>query len=231
MEIREGQARPISAKDILIGVLVLGSIWGFFEVVVGGGMKAAGIPYKGDLLTGLGIGTMAVALALYRKPLMLPGIAIVAIAVKQLAVPILHLSFICKANSCLAVMLGGCALAGTAALAGRRLHSSLGARATAGLSAGLLAGTGFYFMGMRAAPCPYLLSFNRPGGFIAFMFAEGLIWAALGAVFSPLGYWIGERLLQGAARLRDKRPTVYYSASLALAACCWIASAFAIASF
>ena len=55
----------IKKRDMLIGILILGSIWGFLEVVLGGGMKAAAIPYKGDLMTGLGIGTMAVAYAVY----------------------------------------------------------------------------------------------------------------------------------------------------------------------
>jgi hypothetical protein len=213
----------------LIGLIVLGSIWGFLEVVVGGGMKAASIPYKGDILTGLGIGLMAVAIAAFRKPLMLIGIAAIAVAVRQTAIPILHLSTFCKANSCLAVMLGGTALAGSVALAGRRLRAGVLPRAMTGISAGLLASTGFYFIGMRVAPCRYLLSFNRPGGFVAFMIAEGLIWAALGGVFFPVGYRVGERLGDTIADLQLRRPVFYYSASMVLVACCWVASGLAIA--
>jgi hypothetical protein len=216
-------------RDILIALVVLGSIWGFFEVVVGGGMKAADIPYRGDLLTGLGIGTMAVAVAVFRKPLMLIGIAAIAVAVRQTAIPILHLSTFCKANSCIAVMLGGTALAGSVAIARQKLQRGILPRALTGISAGLLASTGFYFIGMRAAPCRYLLSFNRPGGFVAFMIAEGLIWAALGGVFFPVGYHVGERVRDGIADFRLRRPIVYYTASALLVACCWVASTLAIA--
>lgn len=216
-------------RDILLGILLLGSIWGFFEVVLGGGMKAGGIPYKGDLMTGLGIGTMAVAYVVYRKAALLIAVALVAIAMRQLAVPILHLTSFCKANSCLAMMLGGCALAGSVAVAGRRLKKGNLPRAATGFSAGLLAGTSFYFLGMHVAPCRYLLSFNRPGGFAAFLMAEGLIWAALGAVFFPVGYKVGERLESRLLNLRTTKPVFYYLGSTGAIAFCWAISAIVIA--
>jgi len=181
-------------------------------------------------MTGLGIGIMAVALAVFRKPLMLIGIAFMAVAVRQLAVPIFHLPFMCKANSCLAVVLAGSALMGTAAVAGRRLSRGNVPRAAVGFSAGLLAGVGFYFIGMRVAPCPYLLSFNHAGGLIAFTKAEGMIWAALGALFCPLGYRVGERLEGKVFDLRMKSPAAYYVASGVGVAACWVLSGFAIAS-
>lgn len=217
-------------RGVLIGFLVLGSVWGFLEVVVGGGMRAVDVPYKGDILTGLGIGLMALGVAVFRRPLMLIAIAATAVGVKQLAVPILHLPVFCKANSCLAVMLAGTALAGTVAFVGRRLQASIPARVVSGISAALLAATGFYFIGMRVAPCRYLLSFNRPGGFAAFMVAEGLIWAALGGVFFPVGYRVGEVVGDSITDLQTRRPVFYYTASAALVASCWVASAIAIAS-
>jgi hypothetical protein len=211
-------------------MLVLGSVWGLVEVVLGGAMKSASIPYKGDLLTGLGIGTMAIAVALTRRALPLVGIAVVAVALKQLAVPILHLQFMCKANSCLAVGLAGGSLAGTVAIAGRRLERAIPPRILAGCSAGLLASVAFYFIGMRAAPCKYLLSFNRPGGFVAFMGAEGLIWAALGGVFFPAGYRLGLGVKTNIYALRTGRPVLYYTASAAIVAIAWVVSGFAIAA-
>jgi len=226
---RDKNAAP-AARDIVIALIVIGSIWGFFEVGLGGAMKAGNIPYKGDILTGLGIGLMALGFALFRKPVMLIGIAAVAVLVRQTAIPILHLSTFCKANSCLAVMLGGGALAGSVAFAGRRIGTSKVSRVAAGLSAGLMAGIGFYFIGMRVAPCRYLMSFSRPGGFVAWMAHEGLIWAGLGAVFFPLGYLAGERVRDRVLDLRLASPNIYYAASGAVIAFCWMASAWAIAS-
>jgi hypothetical protein len=220
----------MSRRDVAITIVVLGSLWGFLEVVLGGAMKSASIPYKGDILTGLGIGLMAVMLALVRRPAGLVGVAAVAVAAKQLAVPILGLSFMCKANSCLAVGLAGGALAGASAVAGARLHRSVVARVATGVAAGLAAGTAFYAIGMRVAPCQYLLSFNRQGGYVDFMAAEGLIWAALGGVFLPLGYRVGLGLNQGLVSLRARRPMLYYSVSLAIVAVAWVASGLAIAA-
>lgn len=220
----------VSKRDAAIIVVVLGSVWGFLEVVVGGAMKSASIPYKGDLLTGLGIGIMAVLLAWRRTPAALLAIALVAVAVKQLAVPILHLPLMCKANSCLAVGLAGGALAGTSALAGGRLGRSLWVRTAVGVAAGLLGSMGFYAIGMRLAPCNYLLSFNRAGGFAGFMLAEGVIWAALGGVFFPVGYSLGLRLRNAVYGLRSRRPRVYYGIIAAILASAWIASGIAIAA-
>lgn len=215
--------------DMLIGLLVLGSVWGALEVLLGGAMQAGGIPYRGDTLTGLGMMLMGIAVALYRRPLMLIGVAALAVGVRQLAVPILHLSTFCKANSCIAVLLGGAALAGAVAVGGKRIERGLLPRVAAGLSAGLAAGASFYFIGMRVAPCRYLLSFSRPGGFVAFMQAEGLIWAGLCAVLFPLGYRVGESLRESVFGLRLTKPALYYTASLALVALCWTISAIAIA--
>ena len=230
MRLADNTTGKASARDLLIAVAVLGSIWGFLEVVGGGAMKAANIPHKGDILTGLGIGTMAIAVAAYRKPFLLIGIAVMAVAVKQLAVPILGLQLLCKANSCLAVTLGGAALAGTSAIAGRRLKGGILPRVATGFSAGLLTSVSFYFIGMRVAPCRYLLSFNRPSGFVAFMIAEGIIWAALSGLLFPVGYRVGEALSARVLNLRTRRSLSYYITSGLLVAGCWISSAFAIAS-
>jgi len=146
---------PVSKKTVALVILVVGSAWGFLEVVLGGAMKSASIPYKGDLLTGLGIGLIALAAAALARPLAGLGIAAIAVAVKQLAVPILGLSSFCGANSCLAVGLTGGAVAALAALASRRLGRGVLPRVAVGAVAGLASAVGFYWLGMRLAPCPY----------------------------------------------------------------------------
>jgi hypothetical protein len=86
----------------------------------------------------------------------------------------------------------------------------------------------FYFLGLRLAPCPYLLSFNRPEGFVAFLMAEGLVWAALSALSLPLGYHLGVKARKPLAALENRKPLVYYAASLGLVLCCWIVAAVTI---
>ena len=102
-------------------------------------------------------------------------------------------------------------------------------RVTTGFSAGLLSGGAFYFAGMQVAPCQYLVSFDRPGGFVAFMAAEGLLWAAFAGVLFPVGYWVGVRIGRNVPVL-SRRPVLYYAGSALIVLCCWLASALAIAT-
>jgi len=230
MEMKIKEVKRAQRVDLLITIVVLGSLWGLSEVVLGGAIRAAGLPYRAGILTGVGIGIMGIAVAVLRKPLTLAGVALVAISCKQLVVPILHISVMCKANSCLAVMLEGLALAGVVSLAGRKLDRSHLTRIASGASAALLAAAAFYFIGMRVTPCRHLLSFNRPGGFVAFLTVEGLVWAVFSAILFPAGYWVGTRLRGTVFALRTRKPLFYYTTFAALVVCCWVASAFAIAA-
>jgi len=223
------EMRKVQSVDTWIAVLVLGSLWGFSEVVLGGAMGAARFPYRAAVLTGIAMGLMAVAIAMFRKPLLLVGIPAIAILCKQLVVPILHVSVMCKANSCLAVLVEGLALAGTVTLAGSALHRNGLARIASGASAALFAAAAFHFLGLRLAPCQYLLSFNRPGGLLAFLAAEGVPWAVFSAMLFPVGYRLGEWLKDTVLTLRTRRPFLYYATNAALVAGCWLASAVAIA--
>lgn len=215
--------------DILVAVLALGSLWGFSEVVVNGFIQRVGLPFRAALLTGIGFGLMAVAVALLRKAWPLAGVAVVAILVKQLVVPILHVSVLCKANSCLAVLLEGLALAGAVSMAGRALQQRPFARPVAAAVGALVAAGAFHYLGIRLAPCQYLLSFNRPGGFLAFLAAEGVPWAVASAVLFPLGYRVGEWLEANVVPLRLRQRLAYYAAQAGLIVACWAASAAAIA--
>lgn len=230
MEVRINEIKRAQLVDVLIAIVVLGSLWGLSEVVLGGAIRAAGLPYRAGILTGVGIGIMGIAVGVLRKPSMLAGIALVAILCKQLVVPILNVSVMCKANSCLAVMLEGLALAGVISLAGRKLDRGHLAQIASGASAALLAAAAFYFIGMRVAPCRYLLSFNRPGGFVAFLAVEGLVWAVFSAILFPAGYWVGSRLRETVLALRTREPLFYYTTFAALVVSCWVVNAFAIAA-
>ncbi|MCX5801867.1 MAG: hypothetical protein NTX17_10860 [Candidatus Eisenbacteria bacterium] len=218
------------AVDVLIAIALLGSVWGFLEVVLGGAIKAAGLPQRAAIMTGLGMGVMGIALGAFRRPLMLVAIPIVAVLCKQLVVPILHVSILCKANSCLAVGLDGFALAAVAGIAGRRMDKGYTIKVVSAASAALLVRGTFYFMGMNLAPCAHLLSFNRAGGFVSFMAYNGLAWAAFSALLFPVGYWIGAQLKEPVLVLGTRRPSLYYVASAVAVILCWGASALAISS-
>ena len=208
------------ALDIGLAILVLGSIWGLVEVLGG----ALSTPYRSGILMGAGFMVMGVALSVFKRAWILPGMVLVTVLCKQLVVPLLHVPPMCMANSCLAIAIGGSSLAGLYAVAGksfRRVPIQIGI----GASAALLSSVVFLYMGLWLAPCPYLLSFSHAGGLLSFVKAEGVIWAPFTAALLPVGYWVGGHL-----RTFEVKKPLYYPASAAITAVCWLASGFAIVS-
>jgi hypothetical protein len=217
-----------SLRNLALAVLVLGSLWGVSEVVLNDTVKAVEFPFRAGALVGFGMLAMGVLLGYSRRPLALLAIPLVAVAVKQLVVPIAGATVLCKANSCIAVLLQAGALAAVAAAVAGGLERRATARVAAGAGAGLLSAVPFYFVGLAVAPCNYLLSFDRAGGFAAFMIQEGLAWAAFAAVLFPAGYWVGARVREPLGVLEARRPAVYYGTALGVTLCCWAGAALAI---
>ncbi len=235
-------AVAVRPRDIALMILLLGSVWGLVEVLFGGAMKQAGFPHRVAIVTGLGMGIMGIGLGAFRRVYMLPFIALIAVCIKQLIIPILHVPFLCKANSCLAVLIEGSALAGLVALVGSRLtgrdsssEDGRGMRkghwmaaAAVGGCAALLASGAFHAAGMRVAPCDHLLSYNRALGLLTYVATRGSFWAASSAALFPAGYLLGLRLEDSVEAVQRSRPALYYLAATLCVVACWGASAIAI---
>ncbi len=220
--------KKASKKNFLISVLILGSLCGLLEVVLGGLLRQFNFPYRAGLLTGLGFGVIAVGLAIFKKPTMAIWIGLVAVLCRQLIIPILHVSIMCKANSCLAIMLEYSALAGIAAIFLWGKKGNAGRRILTGGGAAFVASIAFYLIGMQVAPCRYLLSFQGAGGLAAFLWKEGLSWMIFSAVLFPLGWQVGEKITEKTFILLARRPRLYYSAATVITVFCWVACALAI---
>jgi hypothetical protein len=227
-EITPSEDRALKVRNIAVAVLVLGSLWGVAEVVLNDAIKAADLPFRAGALTGFGMLAMGLLLGYARKPLAVLGVPAIAVLVKQMVVPILGASVLCKANSCIAVLFEASLLAGVAAVAMRGIGKSAVLRAGAGAGAGLLSAVPFYFVGLAVAPCKYLLSFDRAGGLAAFMVQEGLVWAAFSAVLFPVGYALGARFREPLRAFEMRSPVAYHGAALGVALSCWIAAALTI---
>jgi hypothetical protein len=210
--------RKKNTADTIIMILVLGSLWGLFEVVLSDIIRSHGIPWRAGILTGIGMGIMGVAVGLSRKAAPLMGIALVAVAAKLLAVPILGCSLLCKANTCAAVLLQGAALSGAVAIAWPRIADSSLKRAATGFSAALASAACFYYVGIQLSPCQYLLSFS---GIVPFMLAEGIVWAAFSGVLFPLGYKLGLAVVHEIPVVKMNRPLAYYLSCSAGILLCW----------
>jgi len=193
---------------LVIGMLVFGALWGMSEVALGGILGTIGFPYRAGLLTGIGMGILALAYAIYRNATMLLGIGLVAAAVNLLGVPILHLTIMCKANSLIAIGAEVTSLSVMVAILMRKSGGNVYLRMACGGAAAILASVGFYLIGTHVAPCQYLSTFANTGAFVV---KEGLVWAAFAAIFVPLGYIAGEKLSARFPAVNRGRTIAYYA--------------------
>lgn len=220
-------ARWRGATNVMIGILVLGSLWGLSEVALGGGLRAANFPYRSGLLTGIGMAVMAMALAIFRRPLIPIGIGLVAASVTLMVVPVLHSSIMCKANSCIALGLEAGSLSLAAVIAGKKAGKSTYGLMGIGAAAAIVASVAFYFIGTHVAPCNYLLSFTSPG---SFAIKEGLVWSAFSAILLPFGFTAGEWLATRPLPVLTERNFPLFAGSTGIVMLCWGLSGLVIAA-
>jgi hypothetical protein len=206
--------------DLLVLVLVFGTIWGLSETVSGAALRMYVTPLRAAVLTGIGMALMGCFWNITRRPLLLPLVAAVCAASVQLSAPVLHCSLMCKANANLAVFIQG-AMLSLALMTSEKLKISLKAApavSVIGFSAAVLSSAVFFFPGMRCAPCGYLLSFNVVGGFLHFLAREGLLWGISSAILLPAGMRAGEWISGPLVKARAASPARFYGGTAAIAA-------------
>jgi hypothetical protein len=231
--IQETENRLSKRRDLLhliIGVLVFGSVWGFFEATLGGFLNLIIFPNKGAIMSGIGVAIMAAALAIYRKPAMLPGIGIVAASFKWLNswllfVPPLAVQII---NPAMAIFLESLAFSLVAALLMKRITKNLLIGMGAGVLLGLISATAYVYFAVYVTHSPIFarLGIKSIGEFIT---GNAVIQAVFSGIFLPLGYLAGEKLAAKTSPLVERR-VLYYATSVATIVFCWGISAIALIS-
>ena len=228
--------RP-SAASLVIGILLLGSIWGLLDALSG----AALFLRAGPLLRAhhlcvcpltaavFGFFIMALASSVYRSAAMPIGIGAVAALFKLLNFVLLptpvidgHVTYQPLVNPALAALAAALVLAPAAAHAPTRHDTGL--RAAAGLSAGFLSAIAFVFAASYLTRTPPLVA-GTPWQFL--FPVHGPATAILGAVFFPLGHRAGMKLREGAVLpLATSRRFCYVGAGIT--ALCLAVSAVAL---
>jgi len=216
-----------SIVHILLGILVFGSIWGFFEATLGGFLNLIIFPNKGAIMGGIGVAVMASALAIYRKPAMLPGIGIVAASFKWfnawlLFVPVSAVHII---NPATAIFLESLAFSLVAVFLMNRMAKNLFVGSGAGVLIGVISATAYVYFAVYATHSPI---FARMGieSIGEFIMGNGIVQAAFFGIFLPLGYLVGDKLAAKASPVLARR-SLYYAMSGATVAFCWGISAIA----
>ncbi len=203
--------------------MVLGSLWGFFEVFFKDVLGMGGKPFASAIMTGIGIAVMSTGYGLYKKHGVFITVTVFTIITRMLVVPVLGCSPICRANSVVALLLLGSSVTLAFGIHERLMNGNM---AIGGLVAGsgvIISGMVFYYAGMVCAPCPYLLTYSVPGGFAAFIKTEVLYWAFFSTISFYPGYILGNSIRSTLSYLHSSRPGLYYtgiiSASFAMMIC------------
>ena len=217
-----------SVIRLIIGILVFGSIWGFCEATLGGFLNMIIFPNKGAIMGGIGMAIMGAALAIYRKPAMLPGIGIVAASFKLLNVCFLFvpISAVYIINPAMAIFLESLAFSLVVAFVMHRMEKNVYVGVWAAFLAGLISVTiyGYFNVYIMHAPLFERMGVSSVPEFIA---SHGVIQAVFFGVLAPLGYLVGKKLAATTFPVLARKP-VYYAASAAIICFCWVISGVAV---
>jgi hypothetical protein len=217
-----------SVVHIIIGILIFGSIWGFLEATLGGFLNLIIFPNKGAIMSGIGAAIMAMSLAIYRKPAMLPGIGIVAASFKWLNAWLLFVpaNAVQIINPAMAIVFESLAFGLVAVFLMKRMTRNLFVGTGAGVLVGLISATAYVYFAVYATHSPIFarLGINSIGEFIT---GSAIVQAAFFGILLPLGYLVGEKVTARIPPLLARRP-LYYATSAAVVCFCWGISAIAL---
>jgi hypothetical protein len=218
-----------SVFRLIIGILVFGSIWGLLEATLGGFLNMIIFPNKGAIMGGIGMAIMGVALAVYRKPAMLPGIGIVAASFKWLNSWLLFvpISAVYIINPATAIFLESLAFCLVVAFLMKRIEKNVYVGVWAALLAGLISVTAYGYFNVYIMHAPL---FERMGvsSVPEFIASHGVIQAVFFGVLAPLGYLAGKKLSAVTSPVLVGRPLYFYATSVAIICFCWGISAVAV---
>jgi hypothetical protein len=215
-----GHNESLSWKFYFLNIIVLGALLGLAEAALGGFIRQAGLP-RGPVVTGVGFAIMALGLAVFKQARVIPGITLMGILGKWLAVPLLGLPLLCQANAHLAILLNGAFLFAGVALF--RKHVAAGWKkqgAIAGMAA-FGAGAAFFALGYYWVPCAHLLSFRYAGGAANYLLTRIVPAAALAAALFPLGYALGRKLEARILPIWLQHKWFVYPACSVFTLACW----------
>ena len=213
------KAERYSNQDIVIGILVFGSIWGLLEATLGGFLNMIIFPNKGAIMAGIGVAIMGASLAIYRKPAMAISIGVVAASFKLLNVWIfVPVSYANIANPAMAIVLESLTFTLVAVPLKDRMSRNFLVGIGAGALAGIITATAFFYFALYVTRSPIL---ERMGvsGVGQYLTGNGVVQAVFYGIFLPIGYQLGNRLMR--ISLTSLSRPLSDGASAAIICLCW----------
>lgn len=208
---KKGGNDTYSLLDYICVALLLGAIWGFFEVFFKDVLSMGGKPYTAAIMTGTGVAFMAAGYSFFRKSGVVLAVAVFSIFARMIVVPVLGCSPMCRANAVVALFLLGSFMALSMEASSRAVKNNF---KSGGLWVGagvLFSGISFYFGGMACAPCRYLQNFQQTGGLVSFLRVEVMYWVLFSMVLFYPGYLLGKYARNAVKEFRARRPVPYYA--------------------
>lgn len=208
---KTSDSEPGAMHDYIVVALLLGSMWGFFEVLFKDVLAMGGRPFTSAIMTGIGVGFMALGYGLFRKARIFILISVFTILTRMIVVPVIGCSPMCRANAVVALILLGTS---TTLVFGAASRITRATGATGGLWAGsavFVSGLMFYPAGLAIAPCMYLQNFAAMGGLATFISTEVIRWSLLASLLFYPGYYAGVFLRDGMVVLKRIRPLPFYA--------------------
>jgi hypothetical protein len=219
-----------SILRVVIGILVLGSVWGLIEASLGGALHLIHFTYKGAITGGIGMAIMATFVVTYRRPKLVFFVAAIAALFKPLSAVIygqpIFAPFV--VNPASAILLEGLAFSLVVSLLYKGFENSIKTRIVAGVTAGYLSiilyailasalGMGNWaFMGVTERVIAAL--------------TNGTALAVVGTLLLLLGHLVSIRLRPKFWQFSDLKPRAFYASTIAITAFCWIGAVVAFAS-
>jgi hypothetical protein len=211
-----------SVLHVIIGILVIGSIWGLVEATIGGALHLVHFPYKGAIPGGIGMAIMATFVVMYRRPRLVFWIAVIAALFKPLSAliyvkPIFDPSVV---NPASAILLEGLAFTLVVSLLFKGFESSIKTRIGAGIAAGYLSAILYAILASALGMGKY-----APLGVtesITTALTDGTALAIAGTCLLFLGHLVGTKLRPSFWQLMTVKPKAFYASTIAITAFCWI---------
>jgi hypothetical protein len=218
-----------SILHLVIGILVLGSVWGLVEATLGGALHLIHFAYKGAITAGIGMSIMATFVVVYRRPKLVFFIAAIAAMFKPLSALIygqpVFAPFV--VNPASAILLEGLAFSLVVSLLYKGFESSIKTRIGVGVAAGYLS-IALYGVIASAAGMGIWASLGVTER-VTMVLTNGTGLAIVGTCLLLLGHLVSMRLRPKFWQFSDLRPKTFYASTIAITAFCWVGAVAAFA--
>ncbi|MFH1296704.1 MAG: hypothetical protein ABIJ04_05460 [Bacteroidota bacterium] len=210
-----------STGNILVGILVIGSIWGLLDaltvIYISPMCHIRKLCMCPMTVVIYGFPLMTIAMVKYRKPLMMIGIGVIAALFKLLdfallSLPVVdgHTIYQPVLNPALAAITVSIVYAVFVGLLVNKLEKNILSRILIGAVVGFLSVIAFVYTAFYVTQTPPLI-IQTP---LELLFPfHGPATGLLGAICLPLGYWIAIKLTRRTFLLQTKKPVLYYFVS------------------